>query len=226
MQGYGQFCPVAKASQLFCQRWTPLIIRDLALGPLRFSDLQRGVPTMSPTLLSRRLKELQAEGVLLKRRAEKHHLYELTESGQELVPMVVQLGVWGQRWTRRALQRDELNLGLFVWAFERSVNPNAFRRARTVVELELTDQPKAKQKWWFLHQRDSVELCLEQPSHAIDLYVSSTLPTMIQAWRGDTRLSECLEAGTIEVHGSTAILRAFPRWFGVSSLAHVPSQRS
>lgn len=221
MSSYGQFCPVAKAAQLFCQRWTPLIVRDLASGPLRFSELQRGVPLMSPTLLSRRLKELEAEGIVER----DGRRYALTEAGGELIPMVVMLGTWGQRWTRRTLQREEVDLGLFLWAFERSVDPQAFQRARTVVELELRDQPAKKRYWWLLHEGTAVQLCLERPTSEADLFISATLRTMIYVWRGDLALRDAMDAGRIEVHGSARLMRAVPRWFGISTLAHVPSQR-
>ncbi len=139
MKSYGQFCPVAKAAQLFCERWTPLIVRDLAAGATRFSELQRGVPLMSPTLLSRRLRELEAEGVVERRRAPNGKIwtYHLTPAGAEFVPVVVALGVWGQRWTRRQLARDEVDVTLLAWALERSVDPAAFGNAETIVRIRI-----------------------------------------------------------------------------------------
>ena len=154
MKSYGQFCPVAKAAELFCERWTALIIRDLAWGATRFSELQRGAPLMSPTLLSRRLKQLEAEGIL-ERRPACHgggSTYHLTEAGREFVPVVEALGIWGQRWSRRQLAEGEVDLGLLVWALERSVDPDAFGPGRTVVRLELTDQPGNKRFWWFINE--------------------------------------------------------------------------
>lgn len=225
MASYGQFCPVAKAAQLFCKRWTPLIVRDLSSGPLRFSELQRGVPLMSPTLLSRRLKELEAEGIVERAGRGKARVYQLTEAGRELGPMVEILGVWGQRWTRRELAREEVDLTLFLWAFERSVNPRAFRRRRTVVELELRDQPAHKRRWWLLNEGEGVQLCIEPPGFEIDLHVSGTLRTMIRVWRGDLALAEALDHRAVEAHGPVALMRAFPRWFGVSTLSHVASRR-
>ena len=221
MKSYGQFCPVAKASQLFCQRWTPILVRDLAGGPLRFSDLQRGAPLMSPTLLSRRLKELEAEGVIERELEGGKPRYALTESGRELIPVVVALGTWGQRWTRRHLQKDEVDLGLFLWAFERSVNPSAFRRKLTVVELTLFDQPRRKRKWWFLNEPDSVELCLEEPGYDINLFVESSLRDMIYIWRGDLKLAQALDEGRVELDGPRSLQRAFRSWCGLSSLAGV-----
>ena len=133
MRSYGQFCPVAKAAELFCERWTALILRDLAGGATRFSELQRGVPLASPTILSRRLKELETEGVVERRRSPSGGAwtYHLTPAGAEFAPIVEALGVWGQRWSRRDLAEHEVDLGLLVWAMEKSVRPDAFEsRAR------------------------------------------------------------------------------------------------
>jgi len=221
---YGQFCPVAKAAQLFCMRWTPLIVRDLAGGPLRFSELQRGVPLMSPSLLSRRLEELQAEGVV-ERPGGRGTPYQLTEAGADLVPLVVELGTWGQRWTRRQLEEGEVDLGLFIWAFERSVDPSAFGGARRVVYLELTDQPAGKRRWWFVNEAGAVDVCIEDPGHEVDVFVESTLPDLIRVWRGDLSLREVMDDGRVDVHAGTRLRRAFTKWFGVSTLAHVGSRR-
>lgn len=223
MKTYGQFCPVAKAAQLFCQRWTPLLIRDLASGPARFTELQRGVPLMSPSLLSKRLRELSREGIVT-RHGGRGAPYELTEAGRELVPLVIELGVWGQRWTRRQLAREEVDLGLFLWAFQRAVHPDAFSR-RVVVELELKDQPKAKRRWWIVSDDPDVELCLDPPGFDTDIYVATTLRDMIYVWRGDLELAAAMRDERIDVHANQRLRRAFRKWFGVSSLAHVKSRR-
>jgi DNA-binding HxlR family transcriptional regulator len=228
MRSYGQFCPVAKAAELFCERWTPLILRDLAGGAVRFSDLQRGVPLASPTLLSRRLKQLETEGVIERRRSPsgRSWTYHLTPAGEEFAPIVAALGVWGQRWSRRALADHEVDLGLLVWAMEKSVRPDAFGPGRRVVRVELTDQPARKRHWWFLNENGQVELCLDDPGFETDLYLAATLPDMIYLWSGDLALARALETGRLEAHGTMAARRALPRWFGVSPLAHLESARA
>src|SRR5882724_51651 len=97
--GYGQFCPVAMAAEIVCTRWTPLILRELFAGSTRFNDLRKGVPRMSPTLLSKRLKELESAGVIDRIRGEDGAWrYQLTPAGHELKDVVFGLGNWGQRW--------------------------------------------------------------------------------------------------------------------------------
>jgi len=229
VKSYGQFCPVAKAAEVFCERWTALIIRDLAGGARRFSALQRGVPLMSPTLLSHRLKTLEAEGIIARRRAESggHWVYHLTAAGEEFAPIVMALGSWGQRWARRELEEGEIDLSLFIFAMENSVDPTAFGERRTVVRLELTDQPKAKRLWWFLNENGRVELCVDPPGPDIDLYIAGSLPDMIRIWRGDESYTRVLEDGRLEVLGSSRLRRAARRWLNASLLAHVkPAKRA
>ncbi len=126
MKTYGQFCPVAKAAELFCERWTALIIRDLAAGATRFSELHRGVPLISPALLSKRLRQLEAEGIVEKRQIGKTGTYHLTTAGAEFIPLVEALGIWGQRWSRRELVEEEMDLGLLLWSVEGNAKADAF----------------------------------------------------------------------------------------------------
>ena len=226
MKSYGQFCPVAKASELFCERWTPLIVRDLAAGASRFSELQRGVPLMSPTLLSKRLKQLEAEGIVETRPATRGRgkTYHLTESGREFIPLVIALGTWGQRWSRRQLVKGEIDLGLLVWSLERSADPTAFGKTASLVQVEFTDQPKGKRLWWFVNREDGCELCLDDPGFEVDLYLSCTLPDMIYVVRGDLPLNRALSSGRLEAHGTAKARKALRAWLNLSPLSQVKSQ--
>lgn len=227
MKSYGQFCPVAKAAELFCERWTPLIVRDLAAGATRFSELRRGVPLMSPTLLSRRLKQLEAEGIVERREPAKGRgaTYHLTKTGEEFIPLVEALGVWGQRWSRRQLAENEIDLGLLIWSLERSVDATALGAARTVVRLQFTDQPPGKSLWWFVNHHDACELCLNDPGFDVDLYLACTLADMIYIIRGDLTLARAIATGRLEAIGSASARRRLPAWLNLSPLAQIPSQR-
>lgn len=227
MKSYGQFCPVAKAAEIFCERWTALILRDLSLGPCRFSQLQRGVPLASPTVLSRRLKQLQSEGIVERLRSDDGYgwLYRLTPSGQEFAPIVLSLGVWGQRWSRRTLMENEMDLGLLLWALERGAHPAQFGEARTIVEFELNDQPANKRYWWFLNENGHCELCLKPPDRDAQLYVRVSLPDLIRIWRGDLSLSTALGDARMQLSGSARLRKAFPGWLGIAALAGIKSVR-
>lgn len=142
-------------------------------------------------------------------------------AGEEFVPIVIALGVWGQRWTRRQLQEHEIDLDLLLWAMENSVNPAAFKKERGVVEIQFTDQPVHKRRWWFLNENKRCELCIREPGFDIDLYIRSDLPTLIYVWRGDMSLTQALKADRLEAHGDRTALKTLRAWLGVSSLAHV-----
>jgi DNA-binding HxlR family transcriptional regulator len=226
MKSYGQFCPVAKAAELFCERWTALIVRDLAAGATRFSELQRGVPLMSPSLLSKRLRELEAEGVVESRQQAqgRGRSYHLTKAGQEFVPLIVGLGTWGQRWSRRQLAEGEIDLGLLIWALERSVEPTAFDKPQSVVRLEFTDQPEGGRLWWFINHDGDCELCLKDPGFEVDLYLAATLPDMIYIVRGDLPLARALDSGRLEAIGAAPARKALRAWLNLGPLTKVKSQ--
>lgn len=228
MKRYGQFCPVAKAAEVFCERWTPLILRDLVLGASCFSELQRGVPLASPSLLSHRLKQLENEGIVERRKSAsgRRWTYHLTPSGEDLAPIVISLGVWGQKWSRRQLTKHEIDLGLLLWALERGAKPEALGHERTIVQLTLTDQIEKKRYWWFLNEAGRCELCLTKPDHNVDLFLEATLRDMIYVWRGDLPLARALDTGRLRAQGTVRTQRALPRWLAISPLARVHSARA
>ncbi len=226
MRSYGQFCPIAKAAELFCERWTPLILRDLSAGATRFSQLRRGVPLASPTLLSQRLKALEAEGVVERRKSGRGYTYHLTEAGQDFAPLVHALGVWGQRWSRRDLASNETSLTLMMWGLETCIRPDAFGTRRGVVLLTFTDQPAAKRNWWFVNQDGRAELCIDDPGFEVDLYLTTTLDDMIRFYRGDLSLQRALADGQLRADGSPAALRILPRWLKQPPFAAVASRRA
>jgi DNA-binding HxlR family transcriptional regulator len=224
---YGQFCPIAKAAEVFCERWTALILRDLGKGVTRFSELQRGVARASPTVLSRRLRELEAEGLVERRRAEsgRGSTYHLTLPGRDLMPLVHALGVWGQRWTRRELMDHELDAGLLLWAMERRARPRAFGARRSVVQLTFRERPARWRHYWFVGEGGKTQLCITDPGFDVDLYLATTLRDMIYVWRGDVPLRKALSEGRIEAIGTAWARSALPRWLPRSRLADVKSQR-
>jgi DNA-binding HxlR family transcriptional regulator len=227
MKSYGQFCPVAKAAELFCERWTALIIRNLAAGATRFAHIRRGVPLASPTILSRRLKELEKEGVVERRRlaSGRGWSYHLTRSGEEFRPLVEALGVWGQRWSRRELAKHEVSLTLLLWALEMSVRPAVFKGRRCTVKLTFTDQPPQCRDWWFVNEGGRVQLCFEDPGFDVDLYMIAALPDLIRVYRGDLTLNRAIALNRLKVHGIGWARRSLSRWLVPSKFAHVKSQR-
>lgn len=228
MKGYGQFCPIAKAAEIFCERWTALVIRNLGAGAERFSDIHRGVPHMSATLLTRRLRQLEAEGLVERRRnaTGRTWTYHLTDAGAEFLPLVGALGVWGQRWTRRELMEGELDLGLLVWGLEHSVDPMAFGPQRRVVRLDVSDQPECKRFYWFVCKEGKLDICVSDPGGETDLFLSAPLDDLIRVYRGDVSLVAAIDDGRLVVDGAPKLMRRLPRWFNFDTVAKTsPAER-
>jgi DNA-binding HxlR family transcriptional regulator len=144
MRGYGQFCPVAQAAEVITERWTPLVIRELLSGSHRFNDIQRGVPLMSPALLTKRLKNLELCAIIERRSlAGGGHEYHLTQAGEELRPWVELMGVWGQRWVRRPVTPEEADPALLMWDMRRSINVEQLPDKRVVVRFDFRGRQRA-----------------------------------------------------------------------------------
>lgn len=225
MRRYGQFCPVAKAAEVFCQRWTALILRNLSWGATRFSEIQRGVPMMSPSLLTQRLRELEREGIVTRVRDGRVWRYYLTEAGVEFTPIIEAMGVWGQRWSRRELDENEVDLDLLLWGLERSARWDAFGK-RAVVRVEFTDQADGKRLWWYLNDEGRCQLCVDDPGGGTDLYLAATLPDLIRVYRGDIGLAQAIDDGRLEALGEAPALRELAVWLNLSPLSQVRPARS
>jgi DNA-binding HxlR family transcriptional regulator len=225
MRSYGQFCPVAKAAEVFAERWTPLVLRELFCGSVRFNELRRGLPLMSPTLLSRRLKELEQADIVERTRGEgRTSEYHLTAAGRELLPLIKVLGVWGKRWTRARIENRELDAGLLMWDVHRSLELQRFPRQRTVIRFELQGTASGKRLWWLMVDRGDVELCLLDPGFLVDLHVRTPLRVFTEVWLGDRDFEETLRSREIELDGAPELARIFPRLFRLSPLTKVERQ--
>jgi DNA-binding HxlR family transcriptional regulator len=218
MRGYGQFCPVAQALEVLGERWTLLVVRELFSGSHRFNEIHRGVPLMSPTLLSQRLRRLQRAGIVERGPAGD---YLLTGAGRELWPVVESLGVWGQRWARAEIRREHLDPSMLMWDMRRRIDLDAIPARRTVIELRFRGVERGHAVWWLLLDRANVDVCLSDPGFGVDLLVDADLRTMIMVWMGDVPLTDALRAGRVVVTGTPALERAFPRWLRLSVLAGV-----
>lgn len=221
MRTYGQFCPLAHAAQLLCERWTLLVVRELIAGSTRFNELQRGVPLMSPSLLSRRLRQLEDAGVVQRRRDADAGAgtYELTEAGRELRPIVEQFGAWGQRWVRTRLEDTDLDAGLLMWDMRRTVDAGQFPARRVVVKFSYPDAPRGARDWWLVCEAGETDLCLQDPGYDIDLFIRSPLRTMCALWTCQLAFSEARRRGGLELLGDRELERRVPDWLGASRLA-------
>jgi DNA-binding HxlR family transcriptional regulator len=218
---YRQFCPVSKAMELLDERWTMLVVRELVTGSERFNDLRRGLPRMSPTLLSRRLQQLERAGVVERRVDGKDVRYVLTEAGDELRTVVEAVGAWGVRWIGE-LGDIDLDPKLLIWDMHRNVDTAAIPAGRTVVKFAFPDAPSGQRDWWLVLKPEEVDVCDVDPGFDIAVSVSSSLRTLTSVWMGDLGWSDALRSGRLEVEGPEAMRRAVPDWFTLSTFAGVP----
>jgi DNA-binding HxlR family transcriptional regulator len=227
MKGYGQFCPVAKASEVLGERWTNLVVRELAAGSETFNDLRRGLPRMSPTLLSQRLKSLESAGVV--ERLDEGHgnsRYLLSDAGKELAPIIWQLGAWGHKWVRSSLDDDDLDPSMLMWDIRRTIKTDYFDEAsRVVVRVELVDYTSHMRFWWLVVNRGDVDLCLKDPGHDVDLFITSDLRTLTAVWMGDSNMTKETREGGIKLAGSARLKKDIRKWLGTNYYANVKSAR-
>lgn len=218
---YGQFCPVAKAAEIITERWTPLIIRELLSGSRRFNELRRGVPLISPSLLSQRLKRLEDEGIVERVTHEDGTRYELTRAGEELMPIVQALGTWGKRWIRRRADATDLDAGLLMWDIHRRLHVDRFPPRRTVLKFDLTDAPSKSRYYWLVIDRGDVDICLKDPGFGTDLDISVDLETMTAVWLGDIPLAQAIREEAIMLDGPRELRSQFKTWLRLSHFADI-----
>ena len=220
---YRQFCPVAMAAEILSKRWTLLVLRELIAGSTRFNELRRGVPRMSPTLLSARLKELEASGILrilLDSAGPGQNEYSLTESGRDLAAVIEAVGVWGQRWIEADLSLDNLDPALLMWDMRRNLNTSPLPDARSVINFIYSDLPDSQKNWWLIVEpTGSVDLCYVDPGFEVDLFVTSDLRSMTAIWLGLSTVGKAVAEGKVYLDGDQAIASHMQQWLGLSHFA-------
>jgi DNA-binding HxlR family transcriptional regulator len=224
---YGQFCPVAMAAEIVCTRWTALVLRELLCGSQRFNELRRGVPRMSPTLLSKRLKELEHAGIVtVARDGAGGALYSLTTAGEDLREVVMMLGFWGQRWIETQQSLTKLDPSLLMWDMRRHLDPTPIPPRRCAIQFHFGDLGPAQQDWWLVVEGRTVDLCSVDPGFEVDLYVSGPLRSMTAVWMGLSTVQAEVAAGRLEVTGDRTIARTMQQWLGLSPFAKERNRRA
>ena len=219
--GYGQFCPVSMASEVVCSRWTTLVVRELLCGSTRFNDLRRGLPKMSPALLSKRLKELQRAGVItISRKSNGIAEYRLSRAGEELRPVIEGLGIWAQRWMESRLTLENLDPSLLMWDMRRSLNVKLMPSRRCTIQFLYSDLPETQKRWWLVVDGGVVDVCSFDPGHELDLVVKCPLRSMTAIWMGLATIEDESASGEFQVEGDQKLARTMQQWLGLSAFAH------
>lgn len=209
---YGQFCPLSMAAEIVCTRWTPLVLRELFCGSSRFNDLRRGVPKMSPALLSKRLKELEEAGVVEVRRKDGNPEYYLTAAGMDLRPMIDAMMLWGHAWVEKNVTLSKLDPSLLMWDIRRGIRPEPPHPKRRTIQFLYPDLIPADRNWWLVVENSDVELCYYDPGYEIDLLVTGSLRSVTSVWMGLSRLSQEIAARQVQIDGDPALAREVGRW--------------
>ena len=220
---YRQFCPVAMAAEILCTRWTIVLLREFMAGSTRFNELRRGVPRMSPALLSQRLKELESAGIIARTASASDPgvlEYQLTASGRELMPIVQAFGVWGQRRIEADLSLQHLDVQLLMWDMRRNLNPKPMPARQSVVQFVYPELTPAQRSWWLLvDPKTGVDLCSIDPGFDVDLYVSVDLRTMTAIWMGLDTVRAAIANRRMILTGSRQLSSAMQTWLGLSPFA-------
>jgi DNA-binding HxlR family transcriptional regulator len=216
---YGQYCPVARASEILADRWTPLIVRELLAGIRHFNDLDRGLPGISRGLLVERLRRLERTGIVERRpvpagRAAEYHL---TRAGRELQRVIDVLGGWGARWAFGDPRRAELDPLVLLWWMRRRVHRHRLPPRRVVIEFDFRGGRTGR--YWLVLKRTDVSVCLQHPGFDVDLRVLADIEGFYRVWLGRITLGEATRQGLVRLDGMPGVVRAFPGWFAWSPMA-------
>ena len=220
---YKQFCPVAMASEVLCNRWTIVLLRELCAGSTRFNDLRRGVPRMSPALLSTRLKELETHGILVRTLVQKRpelFEYRLTPAGVELESVVEAIGIWGHRWVETEPGLENLDAGLLMWDMRRGLNVTPLPPRKITIQFVYPELSKAEQNWWLLiDPKHGVDLCSVDPGFDVDLFTRCDLRTMTAIWMGLDTVSKAIADDRLLLIGDKDVADKMQLWLGLSPFA-------
>jgi len=220
---YGQFCPIAKATEILGERWTFLIIRELLMGGRRFSELQRGLGDISPALLTARLKFFEQQGLVARRRlnGQRSFEYHPTAACEALLPVVMSVGEWGLCWARHNLSEQDFDLDFLLYYLERSIDTTKLPGDRAVVQFKFRDLAERKD-WWLLVEGDHVDVCITAPGRDVDVYFTTTVRTMHDVWMGDRSYREAILSGDLSVEGDPALTRRVSAWLRPSVFVNSP----
>jgi DNA-binding HxlR family transcriptional regulator len=226
VHSYGQFCPVAKAAEIFAERWTPLIMRELLMGSTRFNELERGLPRISRSVLSQRLKQLEHDGLIARREVAGSRSVEYvpTPVGQGLYDIIMLLGEWGARWLNEDIDPRDLDPNLLMWDMHRRIDLARLPAERVVVRFDFTGL--FQQSNWLLLDRQDVSVCYVDPGFDVDLLITTDTLALHRIWAGRLSFDQALRTGEIRMEGPRALAHQFPGWLQLSVFSNVRPARA
>lgn len=218
-----QFCTVARSAEVLCERWTPLVLRELLCGSRRFNDLHRGVPRMSSSLLAQRLRRLEEFGVVRRRALGNVWEYGLTPAGEDLRPIIMALGHWGAQWIGSRLRKEDLDPGFLMWDVRRFVRIEEFPPEPVVICFRFRDARAGERQWWLVVEDGAADLCRDDPGRDVTLVVDATVRALTEVWTGDRTPEQVLQSGEVRIEGGRRDAARLWHWLGSSAFA--PTRR-
>lgn len=215
---YGEACPISMAASVICERWTLQIIRELFFGSTRYSEIQRYIPNISPSLLRNRLRFLEEQGLVMRKRSQSGNRYEyhLTPSGKALAPVLTEMGKWGMRWAREGMTEKQNTASGLVRDFAGAIDVDELPSCDTVIEFDLTDVEDSPKRYVHVQNADC-QVCDTDLGFEVDVYITATLKTMTRIWYGELDMREAMERGLMKVSAAPVYLRHIKRWLRISS---------
>ncbi len=223
----GSLCPAMASADLLGDKWTLLIVRELLLGTTRFSRFQRAIPRMSPSILSKRLRMLESAGIIIRISVPTGQAvkYNLTRSGRELGPIIEGMAIWGMRWRSRTLAAQDCDVSSFMWDFHRTLKTEGLPEGETVIEVQISDRSELN-KWWMIATGDMVDLCLEDPGHDVDVYLTTSLEQLVSIWMGEVEIKQAIKTGGVFLDGPKYLINTAQDWISQSPLVGVDRVKS
>ncbi len=220
---YNQFCPIAKAAEILGERWTILILREVLMGGRRFNTLQRGLGDVSPALLTKRLKQLEEQNMLIRRKipGQKGYEYFPTEACEALLPVLFALGEWGIIWAKNTILDKDFDAEFLMLYLERSIDRDKIKGQQTVIKFRFSDLIEQRD-WWLVVKPENAEVCLKDPGRDVDIYFNCSVRTMSEIWMGDRTYRDAMSQGDLMVDGDPALMRNVTQWLRPSLFADSP----
>lgn len=223
MHGYGQYCPVALGAEIFAERWTPIILRNLMIGCDRFGQILDGAPGLPRSVLSQRLRHLEASGVVTRLSTDTGPSYRLTEAGHELAEVGLALGAWAARW--REARPADLDPYLALWMLARLVDPGSLPRDRVTIRFDLTDASRPN-RYWVVADRTGTEVCAEFPGFEENGVMITDAAWLVRWHTGRVPIRSAIKAGGIVVDGPRWVIRMLSAWGALSPFAPIAPARA
>ena len=218
MYDYNEACPISMAASVVCERWTLQIIREMFFGSTRYSEIQKYIPNISPSLLRNRLRFLEEQGLVMRKKSTSGNRYEyhLTASGKALAPVLTEMGKWGMRWSSDCMTEKQNTASGLVRDFAGGIRVDELPSCDTVIRISLTDVEESPQR--YIHvQNGSVQVCDTDLGFDVDVYIESTIKVMTRIWYGEFEINAAMANGQMSVKAAPVYTRSIKRWLGISS---------